>query len=345
MLRIATIGTWGHLGDPIAEILNFPEAKFVAHARAADDDDIAFVRRLVRDESLPWFDDYHQMLWEIRPDVVILSTRIDRINSIAIEVAEAGCHLICEKPLAITHADLQRLHDVVRSKKVQCISMLGNQRHPVMQAAADLITTGQIGDVVLMNARKSYRWGDRPEWFGRRDTYGGTICWVAVHALEMIHHLSGQEFVSVAAMQSNQAHPDRPECEDNGVLLLQLSGGGHASVSFDYLRPKGATTHGDDWVRIVGTGGVIEASLDRGLCKVITDQSPEHEVPLPAKGTYYVDFLKSLDASGAAPSLAMRRAVMLTHVCLCARDAADKGTVEKIPSTGVLAGVEGSSQK
>jgi predicted dehydrogenase len=331
MLRIATIGTWGHLGDPITEILSFPNAQFVAHARATEDDDIAFVRRLVRDESLPWFDDYRQMLREIRPDVVIVSTRIDRINSIAVDVTQAGCHLICEKPLAITHADLRRLYDVVQSKKVQCISMLGNHRHPVMQAAAGLISTGQIGDVVLVNARKSYKWGDRPEWFGRRDTYGGTISWIAIHGLEMIHHLSGQEFVSVAAMQSNQAHPDRPQCEDNGVLLLQLSGGGHASVSFDFLRPKGAATHGDDWARIVGTRGVIEASLDRGSCKFISDQSPECEMRLPAKGTYYVDFLKSLDASGGAPSPQMQRAFMLTNVCLCARDAADRKTVENIP--------------
>ena len=172
--------------------------------------------------------------------------------------------------------------------------MLGNGRHPVMQAAAGVIQSGEIGDVVLLNARKSYKWGERAEWFGKRELYGGTIPWVAIHAIEMVHHLSGRDFVSVSAMQSNRAHPDRPGCEDNGIINFSLSGGGHASVSFDILRPKAAATHGDDWVRIVGSTGVIEASLDRGWCKVTTMETAEREMPLPTRGAYHAPFLRSL---------------------------------------------------
>jgi predicted dehydrogenase len=146
----------------------------------------------------------------------------------------------------------------------------------------------------------------------------------------MIHLLAGQEFVSVSAMSSNRVHPDRPDCHDNGLLLLQLSGGGHASVSFDLLRPKSASTHGDDWVRIVGSKGVIEAGLDRGLCKIVTDESPEQEVPLPPRGDYYAPLLRGLSGQ-KTPLPEMRRAFMLTQACLCARDAADQQIVLKIP--------------
>ena len=104
-LKIATIGAWGHLGDPLAEIAGMTDAKVVAHARAMPDDDIAYVRKVTGDDSLPWFDDYHQMLQDVKPDVAIVSTRIDRINTIACDAATAGCHLICEKPLAIDHTN------------------------------------------------------------------------------------------------------------------------------------------------------------------------------------------------------------------------------------------------
>ena len=209
-LRIATIGTWGHLGEPLNEIAQMTDATVVAHARAVADEDVPYVRKMTGGDERPWYDDYHHMLREVKPDVVIVSTRIDRINAIACDVAEARCHLICEKPLAIDHANLKRLHAIVMANKLQCAAMLGNARHPVMQAASGLIQAGKIGDVVLLNARKSYKWGNRPEWFGNRNSYGGTIPWVAIHSLEMIHHLSGREFVSVAAMQSNAAHADRP---------------------------------------------------------------------------------------------------------------------------------------
>jgi predicted dehydrogenase len=331
LLRIATIGTWGHLGQAIAEIATLPEARLVAHARAMADDDISYLRSLTNDPAITWFDDYFAMLHEVRPDVVILSTRIDRINPIAVDVAHAGCHLICEKPLAIEHAALRRLWEATQASKVQCIALLGNGRHPVMRAAQGLIAAGKVGDVVLINTRKSYKWGERPQWFGYRESYGGSIPWVAIHALEMIHLLGNQEFISVAAMQSNRVHSDRPGCEDNGAIILGLSGGGHASISFDMLRPKAADTHGDDFVRIVGSTGVIEASLDRRWCRFVSDESEEVEIPLPSTGEFYAPFLRGIEKADGNPMIEMRRAFMLTHVALLARDAADEKVIKSIP--------------
>ena len=99
----------------------------------------------------------------------------------------------------------------------------------------------KLGQVVLANARKSYKWGQsRPEWFGKRRTYGGTIGWVGIHALDAINYITGETFVSVAAMQSNLAHSERAECEDNCVLALELSNGSHATVSVEL--PDNLTT-------------------------------------------------------------------------------------------------------
>jgi predicted dehydrogenase len=278
------------------------------------------------------------MLREIRPDVVIISTRLDQITPIAIEAANAGCHLICEKPLALTQTGLMQLYETCRNTRRHCIAMLGNGRQPAMQAAAGVIRDGQIGDVVLLNARKSYKWGNRPEWFGQPEHYGNTISWVGIHGLDMIDHLSGQGVLSVAAMQSNRVRTDRPACQDNGVILLRLSGGGHASVSFDYLRPAAAVTHGDDWVRVVGSRGVVETNLDRNTCRLITNDMPEHDVPLPPRAPYYATFLDQLN-QGTYPPLEMRRAFGLTHLSLVAADAAGKNTVEPVPQMPWHAGV------
>jgi predicted dehydrogenase len=327
--RIATIGTWGHIGQPLSELTPLSNVQFVGHARSTADDSPAVLHARTHDPSVPWFEDYHQMLREVRPEVVIVGTHLNRITPIAIEVAQAGCHLICEKPLAIRHEALRQLWDACLASKVQCISMLGNGRHPGIQAAAAAITAGKIGDVVLLNARKSYKWGkNRPESFGHRESYGTTISWIAVHAVEMINVLSNQRFTSVTAMQSNVVNTERPACQDNGVILLGLSGGGHASVSFDYLRPDAADTHGDDWVRIVGSRGVIQTKLDRGYTRMITHDQPEHDLPEPKVAPYYAKFLDTLQQAG--PSAEMRRAFMLSHVCLVAADSADRRTVEPL---------------
>jgi predicted dehydrogenase len=328
--RIATVGTWGHIGQPLSELTPLPNVQFVGHARATPDDSPQAVHAHTHDPSVPWFDDYRQMLRDTKPQVAIISTHLHRITPIAIEAAQAGCHLICEKPLAIDHTGLAKLWDTCIANQVQCISMLGNGRHPGMQAAATAIAAGKIGDVVLLNARKSYKWGkNRPEWFGRRDQYGTTISWIAIHAVEMIHLLANQRFTSVAALQSNRINTERPACQDNGVMIFTLSGGGHASVSFDYLRPDAADTHGDDWVRIVGSRGVIQTKLENGHTRLITHDQPERDLPEPQPAPYYTDFLDTLDQP--VPSDEMRRAFMLSHVCLVAADAADRKTVEPLP--------------
>jgi predicted dehydrogenase len=333
-IRIATIGTWGHFGQVLRELAPMPQACLVAHARSLAEDSPADIQKITGDDKVPWFEDYHQMLREVRPDVVIISTRIDRIAPVAIDAAQAGCHLICEKPLAIHRAELARLHAICTARKLQCICMLGNARHPAMLAAAELLRSGKVGDVTLVNARKSYKWGSRPEWFGHREFYGDSIGWLGIHGLDMIDALTGQDFISVAAMQSNTVHRDRPDCQDNGVILLGLSGGGHASVSFDFLRPQAAITHGDTWIRVVGSLGIIEANLDHNWCRLTAEGSPDLLVPLPPEGPYYRLFLEGLSQDLPYPPLEMRRTFMLANAVLFARKSANTKSVINIPIDG-----------
>jgi predicted dehydrogenase len=329
-LKLATIGAYGHFPHVLEELEGSDDLDVVALAKALPDDDLDAVRKFPIAGIAPAYDDYHLMLREQNPDVVVVSTRLDLINPIAIAAAEAGCHLICEKPLALAHAPLEKLYRTIEGRGVQCIAMLSNPYHAVIRGARQLATEGRFGKIVIVNARKSYKWGSRPDWFGNREQYGNTIGWVGIHALDMIQAVTGERFTSVAAMLSNISHPERPDCQDNVAMILGLSGGGHATVSVDLLRPNAAATHGDDWLRIVGSKGVAEASLDGGWLHVTTNAEAERRVTLPPTQTYYSDFLRSLKRAPAEPLSDTRRAFELTHVCLTAWDAAVEGRVLNI---------------
>jgi predicted dehydrogenase len=242
--------------------------------------------------------------------------------------------LVCEKPLAITHEGLKDLRRVVDEKKVLCISMLGNRVNPVLEAAREIVASGRIGEVVLVNASKSYKWGERPVWFGARAKYGGTIGWIGIHGLDFIHTVTGQDFVSVAAMQSNLVKKERPECEDNCALVLGLSGGGHATLSVDFLRPSAAATHGDDRIRVVGSKGVLEGNMTRRTLVVTTSDRAEESVALGEEGDFYGEFFAAVREGRREVLPDMRKAFYLTHVSLCARDSADEGRVVGIEVYG-----------
>ena len=108
--------------------------------------------------------------------------------------------------LGLAHAPLEKLYRTIVKRGVQCIAMLSNPYHGVIRGARQLATDGRFGKIVIVNARKSYKWGSRPDWFGNREWYGNTIGWIGIHALDMIQAVTGKRFTSVAAMLSNASH-------------------------------------------------------------------------------------------------------------------------------------------
>ncbi len=332
VLKVVSVGGFGHSVFVFDDMLGMAEAELVAFAPALPDEPpITVTGHEIHSDRMQRFDDWRVMLAEIDPDVAVISTRLDQMAKIAIAAAEAGCHLICEKPLALTHASLRDLHKAVKASGVQLFAMHSMRSQGAFITAHDVYRRGEIGVVVLANGRKSYKWGTRPDWFGRRDRYGGTIGWVGIHALDFIHFITGIGYRSVMAMQSNFAHPTHKDCEDNCALILKMDNGAHATVSVDLLRPSTAPTHGDDWVRIIGTRGVLEANASAGTCRVITEDKGLVDVPVAEPRRMFRNFLLSLVGRAQyEPELTPRDAFMLTHTCLCARDAADAGVKVQI---------------
>lgn len=332
-MKLAVIGNWGHYPQVLKETERTGEHPVLAFAKGTPDEKLDGLRqKFPSAANAALYDDHRRMLAEIKPDLVLVSTRLDRIADLATDAARAGAHLICEKPLAIDRDRLHTLWNIVAENRVQCLAMLNNRAHPLLAAATTAVRKSQIGAPKLFNARKSYRFGKRPDWFGERSFYGGTIPWVGIHALDFIDAVSPADCVSAAAMHANTAHPERPGCEDACTMLLQRADGSLASVSVDYLRPQSAPTHGDDWLRIVGTNGVIEIAMDRNQGTISTGDTPQTDLAPLAEADYYLPLIQSLPSHGnAVPTGATRRAFSLTHTALCARDAADNKTVLDIP--------------
>ncbi|TVQ22855.1 MAG: hypothetical protein EA382_11275 [Spirochaetaceae bacterium] len=88
------------------------------------------------------------------------------------------------------------------------------------------VESGRIGEVKLLNARKSYKFsGSRSGWIATRAGYGGTLPWIGIHALDFIDSVLPVPFTSLSAMHGNLAHPEDPECEDVCTINLRLESG------------------------------------------------------------------------------------------------------------------------
>ncbi len=324
-MKLAMIGSYGHV-DAVLKSAGMEKVEFAAAARWGEDDPMGYLKKFPSvPKDLPIFDDYRKMLDEVRPDVVGVFMPLYRNGEASLAAVQAGAHVIGEKPLATELEDLDKLRDAIASAGVQANAVMAMRCQPAFQAARTIVQDGRIGEPVLAFGQKSYPFNKRDEFYIRRETYGGSIPWQAIHAIDFVSYCTGKDYARVMAMHSNVGHPSRPGMEDNGGILFEFAGGGHAVISFDFFRPWGQQGRkwGDDRLRIVGTEAVVEV-IDEGQAVRLMTADAVEDVPLPAKRDLFAEFLAAIDGTGEG-LITTAESLRVTEVAIKARQAADTG--------------------
>lgn len=328
-MKLAMIGSYGHVGSVLDGMGKVPDVQLVAAGRWGPDDPLGFVgAHPAAPADLPVYDDYRRMLDAVRPDVVGVFLPLYRNAEASIAAAEHGAHIVSEKPLATTHEDLSALREAVSRAGVRINALMALRGAAPYQAVRNVVAAGEIGEPILAYGQKSYPFHRRDDYYKKRQTYGGSILWAAIHALDFVSYCAGKDYARVAAMQSNAAHPTHPGMEDAGGILLDFAGGGHAMISFDYLRPWSDGVKrpwGDERLRIAGSEGLVQ--LVDGAARVeLTTATSVRDVPLPAERDLFAEFVASVGGRGEG-LITPEESFRITEVALKARDAADTGRV------------------
>jgi predicted dehydrogenase len=322
--RIAFIGSRGHWEAASRDLVKIPNVQVVALSPGGD---------TIAPVAAWWAkpghhppvveDDYRAMLNRARPDVVVVCGPFELHAQMCIDAIECGVHVLIEKPAALTFEQLDALREAHRKhSSVHLAGMMFSRYDPGFFAAARLIREGSIGDVRLINARKSYKLGRRAEFYHDRATYGGTIPWVGSHAIDWAMWFAGDaRFETVCATHSAEHNPDNGTMERAALCQFTMTGGRAASISIDVLRPESAPTHDDDWARVVGTSGVIEVHPKSVV--LLNANNNGAVADLSCDQTLFGDFIDHIDGRGPA-MLNAESTLALTEACLRARQSADE---------------------
>lgn len=331
-MRLAIIGSCGHVDVVLAGLRQTPDVELVAAGRWGPDDPMGFVGKAAAGE-VKVYDDYRAMLDEVAPDVAAVFTPFSRLAEATVAAAERGCHVFSEKPLATTLEDLAALRQAVEASGVRVAACFTARGEAGFRTIRKAVLEGGIGQPIYAAAQKSYPFRQRDEFYQTRRSYGGTIPWIGIHALDYVAWCAGQDYRRVAAIASNMAHPSRPGMEDQGGILAELANGAAAVINFDYLRPWGKADRpwGDDRLRIAGTEGIIE-TRDCGAAVELMTPDRTEMLPLAEPRNIFADFVASLAQAGAAgeqpglSAITTEESFRMTEVALKARDAQDTGT-------------------
>lgn len=327
-MKIAIIGLRGHVWYAIDDLSRLKNIEVPAISAGCDDDISPVLNGCRKAGFEPQvYADWRQMLEEVKPDAVVIDGPFELHAEMCAFALEHNIHTFCEKPISLDWEGLAKIRAAYEKSSVHLLSMVGLRYQADFQTALELVRAGAVGKVKLISTRKSYRLGERPAFYRKRSTYGGTIPWVGSHAFDWIMAFSGSEFDTVWASHSAEDNKDHGDLEIACQAVCTMKNGVQGQASIDFLRPMTAPSHGDDQVRVAGTDGVIE--VREGKITLI-DKEGFREIPVDETCPHiFEDFINSLQ-NGTACRVADREAFALTEVVLTARDSADSGLVKKL---------------
>ena len=168
-----------------------------------------------------------------RLDLVTVATPNNTHWEIAKSFLEAGFHVLCEKPLAMTVADADDLVATARKTGHICATNFGYSGYPMAIQAREMIRGGELGEVRVMfvefatgfhaaeddaeNPR--IRWRYDPKQMGVSSVVGDA----GIHGLHMAQFLTGQRIAEVSA-QFEHCVAGR-QLEDDALLACRFDGG------------------------------------------------------------------------------------------------------------------------
>ena len=207
------------------------------------------------------FTDYRKMLEMDEVDVVLLGLPNDLHAEAAIAAAEAGKHVICEKPLCLNLADADAMIDACDAAGVKLMYAEELCFTPKYVRLKQLADEGALGDIYMVKQSEKHD-GPHASWFWDVDRSGGGVTLdMGCHAFHFFRWmLPGAEVTSVYAQMDTVVHGDKTRGDDNAVIIVTFSNGATCVAEESWAKPGGM----DDRAEVHGSDGVAYADLLHG---------------------------------------------------------------------------------
>ena len=205
--------------------------------------------------------DYRDMLADRAIELVTITAPNHLHASMAIEIARAGKHVVCEKPLCLTLAEADEMIDVCQREGVLLLYAEELFFTPKYVRAREMADQGAFGRVHMVKQSEKH-FGPHSDWFWDVSRSGGGVLMdMGCHGIAFCYWFLGRRKIrSVYAHLSTQVHAAKTKGEDDAVCILEFDNGSVGIVETSWARRGGM----DDRVEVYGEGGVTYADLHRG---------------------------------------------------------------------------------
>lgn len=258
--KIALLGA-GFIADIHLESYHrfVPEAEIVAIFSRNPDR----AQAVARQHAIPrWFTDLDQAITQSDCEVVDVCLPNFLHARATLTAAQAGKHVIIEKPLCLSLDEADAMIEACRSNQRKLMYAEELCFAPKYERVRHLVQEGAIGTIFQMRQCEKHS-GPHSDWFyDVNQSGGGVLMDMGCHGLGWFRWmLGGQPKVrSVYAHLATLRHQQRTRGEDNSIVIVEFDTGAIGVAENSWAKPGGM----DDRAEVYGTGGVVYADLFMG---------------------------------------------------------------------------------
>ena len=217
-----------------------------------------------------WYGEWRALVADAELNAVYIATPVHLHAEQTIAAAEAGKHVLCEKPLAMSAAECDRMVAACRANGVRLGVAYYRRFYPAVMRVKAIIDSGEIGTPVFVQMSAFEPFDPPPDhpraWLLQPSlSGGGPMMDFGCHRIEVLVNLFGAQVRHTAAVTANVVF-DRP-VEDTAAVLLQFEAGPCASVTVTH-----AARERQDTLHVFGTRGSIHVDdMNAGILSVRAD--------------------------------------------------------------------------
>jgi len=258
-LRIGVLGTGIIIRDfHMLCLQGHPRAQVMAAANLHRES----LGRLVRQFSIPKaYTSFEEMASDPDIDAVVIGLPNALHAPVTVQMLEAGKHVLCEKPMATSVAEGERMIAAAeRSGRTLMIAHMWRYDREI-RWLHDLVKEGTLGRIFKAKSHAIWLYEGPPpgSWFVSEEMAGfGALADMGVHSLDTLRYvLGGARPLKVFASVGTYLRDDI-EVDDTGTLLIEFEGGTHALVEagWNHLYADGL----EGYTQVYGTKGYARAA-------------------------------------------------------------------------------------
>jgi predicted dehydrogenase len=331
-IRVGLLGLDGHIGDVLDARRVFPNFQ----VQAISDKNVQRLKEVGDGIGVPVEHRYtnHQTLLDREKlEVAGICGSDGERAGLVMECIARGLHVIAEKPLGMNWAEVQMIRTALEPGKVHLTMLLTMRFLGTFIAMRQMVESGQIGEVAQVDGQKSYILGKRSDWMRHNATFSGIIPYIGIHLVDLMRFTSKREPTQVSALQAHIGQPNMLDFEDTAATMFRLDNKAPAQLHLDYLRPETFGRHGDDRLRLAGTGGILEYREGLGLIYGSTKQAQKLMNSLPPDQSLVANFLSGIygvQIVAHPVQLTLDDIFRANQIVFAARDAAESNRIVPI---------------